>query len=46
MEEVNLGSKTLEDLRYIAKMMGIKSPTKYRKEELIEQILEAGQRRK
>ena len=42
MEGVNLGSKTLEDLRYIARMMGIKSLTKYRKEELIEKILEAG----
>ena len=43
MEEINLGSKTLEDLRYIAKMMGVKSITKYRKEELIKKILEAGQ---
>ncbi len=42
MEEVNLSSKSLKDLRYIAKMMGIKSITKYRKEELIEKILEAG----
>jgi len=42
MEEVNLSKKTLEDLRYIAKMMGIKSITKYRKNELIEKILEAG----
>jgi len=42
MEEINLGSKTLEDLRYIAKMMGVKSITKYRKEELIQKILEAG----
>ncbi len=38
MEEVNLDNKTLEDLRFIAKMMGIKSVTKYRKEELIEKI--------
>lgn len=38
MEEVNLENKTLEDLRFIAKMMGIKSVTKYRKEELIEKI--------
>jgi len=45
MEEINLGSKTLEDLRYIAKMMGIKSVTKYRKDELIEKILEAGKER-
>ena len=42
MEEVNLGKKTLKDLRYIARMMGIKSITKYRKNELIEKILEAG----
>lgn len=42
MEEVNLGKKTLEDLRYIAKMMGLKNITRYRKKELIEKILEAG----
>jgi len=42
MEEVNLWDKKLEDLRYIAKVMGIKSVTKYRKSELIEKILEAG----
>lgn len=42
MEEVNLNSKKLQDLRYIAKVMGIKSVTKYKKEELIEKILEAG----
>ncbi|HHW48263.1 MAG TPA: transcription termination factor Rho [Clostridiaceae bacterium] len=42
MEEINLEKKKLEDLRYIAKMMGIKSVTKYRKNELIEKILEAG----
>ncbi|HHW31454.1 MAG TPA: transcription termination factor Rho [Clostridiaceae bacterium] len=41
MEEVNLNSKTLEDLRYIAKVMGIKGVTKYRKSELIEKILSA-----
>jgi transcription termination factor Rho len=41
MEEVNLGSKTLADLRYIAKMMGIKSVTKYRKNDLIKEILKA-----
>jgi transcription termination factor Rho len=43
MEEVNLGSKTLEDLRYIAKMMGIKSVTKYRKNDLIKKILETAE---
>ena len=42
MEEINLDKKTLEDLRYIAKMMGIKNISKYRKEELIEHILESG----
>jgi transcription termination factor Rho len=43
MEEVNLGKKTLADLRYIAKMMGIKSVTKYRKNDLIKKILEAAE---
>jgi transcription termination factor Rho len=43
MQDINiLKTKTLEDLRYIAKMMGIKSITKYRKGELIDFILEAG----
>jgi len=42
MEEVNLWEKKLQDLRYIAKVMGIKSATKYKKEELIEKILEVG----
>ncbi len=37
-----LKTKKLEDLRYIAKMMGIKSITKYRKGQLIELIIEAG----
>jgi len=41
MEEVNLGSKTLEDLRYIAKMMNLKNISKLRKDELIKRILEA-----
>lgn len=44
MQEVNLDTKTLEDLRYIAKMMGIKSVTKYHKEELIEKILSEGEK--
>lgn len=43
MEEIKLEAKTIEDLRYIAKMMGIKSSTKYRKDELIEKIREEGQ---
>jgi len=42
MEGVNLWNKKLEDLRYIAKVMGIKSATRYRKNELVEMILEAG----
>ncbi|NSW89654.1 MAG: transcription termination factor Rho [Firmicutes bacterium] len=42
MEEVNLRSKKLQDLRYIAKVMGIKSVTRYKKDELIEKILEVG----
>jgi len=37
-----LQGKSLEDLRYIAKVMGIKSITRYRKQELIEKILSAG----
>ncbi len=41
MEEIDLKAKTLADLRYIAKMMGIKSVTKYRKDELINKIYEA-----
>ncbi|HEX3030213.1 MAG TPA: transcription termination factor Rho [Clostridia bacterium] len=42
MEYINLESKSLEDLRYIAKMMGIKGVTKFKKEELAEKILESG----
>ncbi len=37
-----LKTKKLEDLRYIAKMMGIKSITKYRKDELVNLIAAAG----
>ncbi|MBN2558290.1 MAG: transcription termination factor Rho [Clostridia bacterium] len=37
-----LKTKKLEDLRYIAKMMGIKSITKYRKDELVDLIVKAG----
>lgn len=37
-----LKTKKLNDLRYIAKMMGIKSITKYRKGELVDLIIEAG----
>jgi len=42
MEDVNLTAKSLEDLRYIARMMGLRSVLKYNKEELIEKILKAG----
>jgi transcription termination factor Rho len=36
MDQINLQSKTLEDLRYIAKMMGIKNISKYKKNELMD----------
>jgi len=46
MEDIaKLQGKSLNDLRYIAKVMGIKSVTRYRKQELIEKILEAGQKK-
>jgi transcription termination factor Rho len=41
MEEVNLSAKSLEDLQYIAKMMGLRGIKKLEKEELIEKILNA-----
>jgi len=45
MEDIaKLQGKSLNDLRYIAKVMGIKSITRYRKQELIEKIIEAGQK--
>lgn len=37
-----LEGKTLEDLRYIAKMLGLKSLTRYRKADLIDQIISVG----
>ncbi|MDK2811141.1 MAG: transcription termination factor Rho [Petroclostridium sp.] len=37
---VDLKKKTLEDLRYIAKMMGIKGTSRAKKDELIEMILQ------
>lgn len=43
MEEISLENKTLEDLRYIAKMMGLKSIYRLRKAELKQRILEAAQ---
>ncbi len=39
MEEQNLRKKSLQDLRIIAKTIGIKSVTTFKKEELIEEIL-------
>ena len=42
MEGINLTDKTLEDLRYIAKMMGIKNLSKLKKNELIEIIYKSG----
>ena len=43
MEDITkLQGKNLEDLRYIAKVMGIKSITRYRKQELIEKIIAVG----
>lgn len=42
MEGINLKDKTLEDLRYIAKMMGIKNLSRYKKNELIE-VISGGQ---
>ncbi|MFO7636946.1 MAG: transcription termination factor Rho [Clostridia bacterium] len=45
MQDENiLKTKKLEDLRYIAKMVGVKSITKYRKEELIEIIVAEGKK--
>lgn len=41
MEDINLKGKTLEDLRYIAKMMGLKNITRLRKGELIEKIYQS-----
>lgn len=39
MDKGNLENKSLADLRYIAKMMNIQSPTKYKKDELIALIV-------
>lgn len=38
MEEVDLGKKTLEDLRYMAKDLGLKGVAKYKKSDLINMI--------
>ena len=45
MEDVNLAAKSLEDLQYIARMMGLRKVTEYSKEELIEKILKAAKRK-
>ena len=42
MDEVNLSAKSIEDLQYIAKMMGIKNVAKMSKEELIQKIHKVG----
>ena len=41
MDQVNLQSKTLEDLRYIAKMMGMKNISKLKKNELLELLVKS-----
>ncbi|QNU66781.1 transcription termination factor Rho [Ruminiclostridium herbifermentans] len=41
MEQVNLQSKTLEDLRYIAKMMGMKNISKLKKSELLDLLVKS-----
>ena len=46
MDEINLDNKTLEDLRYIAKMMGIKNVAKFKKSELLEEILSLSKKEK
>ncbi|NLO37881.1 MAG: transcription termination factor Rho [Ruminiclostridium sp.] len=43
-EETKLQGKSLEDLRYIAKVMGVKSITRYRKQDLIEKIIATGEK--
>lgn len=45
MEEVNLSAKSIEDLRYIAKMMGLRKLAVCTREELIEKIEKAAKRR-
>jgi transcription termination factor Rho len=41
MDQVNLQSKTLEDLRYIAKMMGMKNISKLKKSELLDLLVKS-----
>lgn len=42
MQQINLEGKTLEDLRYIAKLMGITGITKLKKSELLDVITKKG----
>ncbi|MDF2523728.1 MAG: hypothetical protein K0R31_1369 [Clostridiales bacterium] len=44
MEDINLNGKTMEDLRYIAKVMGIKNIAKFKKDELMQIILETAKK--
>lgn len=46
MNFVDLQSKTLEDLRYIAKLVGLKNYIKYRKQELIQKLQELEKEKK
>jgi len=41
MDQIDLQSKTLEDLRYIAKMMGLKNISKLKKDELLDRLKNA-----
>lgn len=41
MDQVNLQSKTLEDLRYIAKMMGMKNISKLKKNDLLDLLVKS-----
>ena len=45
MSDAELSKKSIADLRYIAKMLGIKSPTTLKKTELIEKIIAVGDTR-
>ena len=44
-DRTKLQGKSLEDLRYIAKVMGVKSITRYRKQELVEKNFRKPERR-
>ena len=43
MEDIRLKNKTLEDLKYIARIMGIKNIARYRKDDLIKEISKKAQ---